>query len=189
MDYFGGFASYILQSVDNVLQPTRGIRLEVSGEVLGERHTQAATRGFKAELRGYTPVEIGRSRNVVATRMGVQRRDGDVDPLTASTIGGYETVRGMRRDRFAGNTAAYANFEVRADLFTSRNAVLPFRLGLIALADAGRVWVDAARNNPLWHHAFGGGIFISPLNMVVLQGTYAVSDDDALVDVRLGFFF
>ncbi|MBL7953205.1 MAG: metallophosphoesterase [Flavobacteriales bacterium] len=189
VDYLGGFASYILQSVDNLMQPTRGIRFELSGEVLDERHTKAVTRGIKSELRTYTPLEIGRSRSVVAMRMGFQRRDGDVDPLTASTIGGFETVRGLRRDRFSGNTAAYGNFEIRADLFTSRNAVLPFRLGIIGLADAGRVWVDAADNSPLWHHAFGGGLFIRPLNMIVLQGTYAVSDDDALVDVRLGFFF
>ncbi|HEY0978485.1 MAG TPA: hypothetical protein VGE21_13515, partial [Flavobacteriales bacterium] len=175
--------------VDNLMQPTRGVRFELSGEVLDERHTDATTRGLKCELRTYTPVEIGRSRSVVALRFGAQRREGEVDPLTASTIGGFETVRGLRRDRFAGNTAAYGNFEVRADLFTSRNAVLPFRMGLIALADAGRVWVDATDNSPLWHHAFGGGLYISPLGMLVLQGTYAVSDDDALVDVRIGFFF
>lgn len=189
VDYVGGFASYVLQNVDNVMQPKRGIRFELSAEALNERHTGANTQGIKGELRTYMPLEIGRSRSVVAMRAGLQRRAGDVDPLTASTIGGFETVRGLRRDRFAGNTAAYGNFEVRADLFTSRNAVLPFRMGLIALADAGRVWVDATDNGRLWHHAVGGGLFISPLNMLVLQGTYAVSDDDALVDVRIGFFF
>jgi hypothetical protein len=104
-------------------------------------------------------------------------------------MGGKEELRGFRRDRFSGNSAAYGNFEVRSNLLSSRNGVPPFRLGLIALADVGRVWVDGADNGAFWHHAFGGGLFISPLNMVVVQGTYAVSDDDQLVDVRLGFFF
>jgi hypothetical protein len=78
--------------------------------------------------------------------------------------------------------------ELRKDLFTSRNRIVPFRLGLVALADAGRVWMDGLDEH-FWHTSAGGGLYISPLDMLVLQGTYAVSDDDAIVDVRLGFFF
>lgn len=189
VDYVGAYFTYTLLNVDKVTEPRRGVRLELTAETLNEIHDRADVQGIKADLRTYVPLEIGRYRGVVATRFAFERRLDDIDPLTAATLGGKEAMRGFRRDRFSGNTAAYGNFEVRSDLFSSRNKVLPFRLGLIALADVGRVWVDDAVNSPLWHHAFGGGLFISPLNMVVLQGTYAVSDDDALVDVRLGFFF
>jgi len=188
-DYAGAYFTYTLLNVDNTLAPTHGVRLELGTESLNEVHTGKDVLGVHADLRTYAPLEIGKYRAVVAMRAAFERRLDDVDPLTAVSIGGKQEMRGFRRDRFTGNTAAYGNFEVRSDLFNSRNKVLPFKLGLIALADAGRVWVDDATNPPIWHHAFGGGLFLSPLNMVVLEGTYAVSDDDALVDVRIGFFF
>lgn len=189
LDYLGAFVTYSLQNVDKPIEPRRGIRFEVTAETLNEVKSHADVQGLKADLRTYVPMEIGRFRSVVATRAAYERRIDDIDPLTAAKLGGKDAIRGMRRGRFSGNTVAYGNLEVRGDLFTSRNSVLPFRLGAIALADVGRVWVDDAVNVPRWHHAFGGGLYVCPLDMVVLQGTYAVSDDDALVDIRLGFFF
>jgi outer membrane translocation and assembly module TamA len=189
VDYLGAFFTYTLQNVDKVSEPRRGIRFEVTAETLNEVNSHADVQGINADLRTYVPMEIGRFRSVIATRVALERRMDDIDPLTAVNLGGKEAMRGLRRGRFSGNTVAYGNFELRGDLLTSRNKVLPFRLGFIGLADAGRVWVDAVPDAPRWHHAFGGGLFISPLDMVVLQGTYAVSDDDALVDIRLGFFF
>ncbi|HEX2617896.1 MAG TPA: BamA/TamA family outer membrane protein [Flavobacteriales bacterium] len=189
VDYFGGVLKYTLTNVDRIAEPTRGIRFEATADMLVETHTNDDVQGLKGDLRMYVPLEFGRYRGVLAIRTVAQRRVDDIDPLTAARMGGKEELRGFRRDRFSGNSAAYGNFEVRSNLLSSRNGVLPFRLGLIALADVGRVWVDGADNGAFWHHAFGGGLFISPLNMVVVQGTYAVSDDDQLVDVRLGFFF
>ncbi len=189
MKYLGGFLEYSVVNVDNVKEPRRGVRLELRAEALGNLGLGTDVRGLNADLRTYSPVDIGRYRGVLAIRMAVVRRSNDIDPLTAATLGGQEAMRGLRRDRFSGNLAAYGNLEVRSDLLSSHNGFLPFRLGLIALADAGRVWVFGTHNSPMWHHAFGGGFFLSPLDMVVLQATYAVSDDDDLLDVRLGFFF
>ena len=189
VDYFGGVFKYTLTNVDKLSEPTRGIRFEAMADALVETHASRDVQGLKGDLRMYVPLEFGHYRGVLAMRAAAQRRMDDIDPLTAAHIGGKEAMRGLRRDRFAGNSAAYGNFEVRSDLFSSHNGVLPFRLGLIALADVGRVWLDGAGNGAFWHHEFGGGLFISPLNMVVVQGTYAVSDDDQLFDLRLGFFF
>ena len=187
--YLGGFIDYTVVNVDNVKEPRRGVRLEIRAETLANLELGTDVKGLAADLRTYSPVEIGRYRGVLAMRMAVKRRSDDIDPLTAATLGSQEAMRGLRRDRFSGNLAAYGNLELRSDLFNSHNGFLPFRLGVIALADAGRVWVFGADNSPMWHHAFGGGIFLSPLDMIVLQATYAVSDDDDLLDVRLGFFF
>lgn len=188
-DYAGAFFDYTLLNVDNEKFPRQGVRLELGAESISETHRRTDVLGLKAELRTYSPLEIGKYRGVLAMRMGLISRSGQIDPITAASIGGMDQMRGLLRDRFSGNTATYGNLEVRSDLFTNHNSFIPFRLGLIALADAGRVWVHDAANNPLWHHAFGGGIYLSPFNMLVLQATYAVSDDDDLFDMRIGFFF
>jgi hemolysin activation/secretion protein len=143
--------------------------------------------GAGAELSLYIPLRLP-TRTVLVLRGGADRRDGDVDPLIAESIGGRSTVRGMRRTRFSGNAKAYFNGELRVDLFNYKNKVAPFRVGVLAFADAGRVWYDGTSDHT-WHRSFGGGLYISPFNMVVLQGSYAVSDVDSTVDIRLGFFF
>lgn len=188
-DYAGGFFNYTLLNVDNEKFPRQGVRLELGAETISEIHRRTDVLGLNAELRTYSPLEWRKYRGVLAMRMGIQSRNGQIDPITAASVGGDDLMRGLLRGRFSGNLATYGNIEVRSDLFTNHNAIIPFRLGLITLADAGRVWVDGMDNNPLWHHAIGAGIYISPFNMLVLQATYAVSDDDGLFDARIGFFF
>ncbi|MBK8340596.1 MAG: metallophosphoesterase [Flavobacteriales bacterium] len=187
-DYAGAALSYRLNNVDNEADPERGIRFHAEVDELVELHSGKEVRGVAGDLRFYIPARIVPARTVIALRVAASRRDGAIDPLVARYLGGQSDMRGLRRTRYSGNSMAVGNFEVRQDLFNSRNRLVPFRMGLLAFADAGRVWVDG-RDEHFWHSSVGGGLFLSPFNMVILQASYAVSDDDAIVDVRLGFFF
>ncbi len=186
--YAGASFSYTMANIDNELDPARGIRFHAEVDEQRELNEDREVNGIAGDLRFYFPLRIFKARTVIALRMAASRRDGDLDPLVARHLGGQEGMRGLRRTRFSGNSLALGNLDIRQDLIRSHNKGLPFRLGLIALADAGRVWLDNV-NDHYWHTSAGGGLFISPLNMLVLQATYGVSDDDAVVDVRLGFFF
>ncbi len=188
VDYAGAALSYRLNNVDNEADPERGIRLQAEVDELVEVNTSREVRGIYGDLRLYLPARILPARTVIALRVAASRRDGAIDPLLARSLGGQEGMRGLRRTRYTGNSMALGNLELRQDLFNSRNRLVPFRMGLLAFADVGRVWVDG-RDEHFWHSALGGGLFLSPFNMVILQASYAVSDDDAIVDVRLGFFF
>jgi hypothetical protein len=186
--YAGGVFSYTLTNLDKAIDPSRGIRLHAEVDNIIALDHDRSVRGVAGDVRFYIPMRIVKARTVMALRFAASRRDGDIDPLLARNLGGQDGMRGLRRARFSGNSVALANLDFRQDLFSSRHRTLPFRLGLVAFADAGRVWVDGLPEH-FWHTSVGGGIFISPLNMLVLQGSYGVSDDDALIDVRMGFFF
>ncbi|HSM35804.1 MAG TPA: BamA/TamA family outer membrane protein [Longimicrobiales bacterium] len=80
----------------------------------------------------------------------------------AAYIGGRGTLRGFRRDRFAGDAALVSTAELRVPLFDFR-ALVPGELGLLGLADVGRVWVDEETSDT-WHSAFGGGVFVAVLD-------------------------
>ncbi|MBL0126438.1 MAG: metallophosphoesterase [Flavobacteriales bacterium] len=187
VDYAGVRLGYELLNVDRTFDPGRGVRFKADLAYDRELKRGIDLPSAGAELTLYIPIALP-TRTVLVLRGGANRRDGAVDPLMAEHIGGRNTVRGMRRARFTGNSNAYFNGELRVDLFNYRNQVAPFRVGVLAFADAGRVWADGLTSHN-WHSAFGGGLYISPFNMLVLQGSYAVSDVDATVDVRLGFFF
>ena len=58
----------------------------------------------------------------------------------AAFVGGGETVRGYREQRFAGDAAAWGSAELR--LFLTRSGfIVPGRIGVLGLTDAGRVWL------------------------------------------------
>jgi hypothetical protein len=40
--------------------------------------------------------------------------------------------------------------------------IVPVRIGALAFADTGRVWLDGETSN-VWHHGFGGGLMARPL--------------------------
>lgn len=188
VDYAGAALSYALENVDAVNDPGRGVRFHAEVDAHREFERGRDLFGAGAELTFYFPLEWLGPRSVFALRAAGYRRDGDVDPVLARSIGGNEQVRGLRRNRFSGNSSAFGNAELRVDLFRARNAAVPFKVGLTAFADAGRVWVDGLHEH-FWHSAVGGGLYISPLNMLVINASYAMSDDDRVFDLRLGFFF
>jgi hypothetical protein len=77
--------------------------------------------------------------------------------LTGAATG--SPLRGFDANRFAGDAAVVGNAELRFALgrFT---ALLPFRYGLLALADVGRVFV-AGESSSRWHSAAGGGVWLA----------------------------
>ncbi|HET7747072.1 MAG TPA: BamA/TamA family outer membrane protein [Vicinamibacteria bacterium] len=88
----------------------------------------------------------------------------------AAFLGGSDTLRGMRRNRYAGDSMAVGNAELRFRLFELKLFV-PIEVGAFGLADGGRVWLKG-EDSDTWHHAFGGGLsfsFIKPANTLVVS--------------------
>jgi hemolysin activation/secretion protein len=84
-------------------------------------------------------------------------------------LGGPDTVRGLRRQRYAGDASAYGNGELRLRLGDVK-VLVPVDVGVFGLADAGRVWVEGEASDR-WHTGVGGGVWLSilkPANTVSL---------------------
>jgi hypothetical protein len=60
--------------------------------------------------------------------------------------------------------------------------------GLLGFIDHGRVWTDGEQS-PKLHRGYGGGIWIMPFNRIVVTGTCSLSEEDALVNLNMGFMF
>jgi hemolysin activation/secretion protein len=106
---------------------------------------------------------------------------------TTFATGGHE-LRGYDLNRFAGDAAVATNAELRMALGKAR-AFLPVRYGLVALGDAGRVFV-AGESSSKWHTGYGGGLWLA----TVASGTtfQIASTMNATVvrsDERTSFYF
>jgi len=125
---------------------------------------------------------------VFATRLGVGTTVGAPAFFQLLGIGGAQSMRGFHTNRFTGKSVLYQNLEVRLKLFDYNSYILPGTVGMIALNDVGRVWA-AGENSTVWHDSFGGGIYILPARLILVQAVVGYSHEGALPYITIGFRF
>jgi outer membrane translocation and assembly module TamA len=173
---------------DNPVFPERGARLQLGAsaypavwsvpEPFGEVHGVASA--YLTPSWGWHPT--------LAVRAGGKKLWGDFPVHEAAFLGGSRTVRGYPYQRFAGDALVFGNAEVRAPLGTVNLLLARGQLGALALADAGRVYVDGESSDQ-WHTALGTGLwFRFTVRDAVLGAsvTYARGEDEGRVYLKLG---
>lgn len=111
---------------------------------------------YYGSLRLLVPVTL-------ALRLGGARNYGRELPFFKYTaLGLQQYLRGYVINRFSGDASAYFNTELRIHIGQVSNPFLPFRYGLLAFYDQGRVWYRGSSPGG-WHEGYGGGFYISPL--------------------------
>jgi hypothetical protein len=122
----------------------------------------------------------------LAARAGGQKVWGRFPWYEAAFLGGSDSVRGYDRNRFAGDSSAYFNSQAMVDLF-NLNLILPMKLGVLGLADTGRVWSEGESSDK-WHSAAGGGIYLRVLTSpIVFHGLLAQGDEGLKFYVNIGY--
>ncbi|WP_194851984.1 ShlB/FhaC/HecB family hemolysin secretion/activation protein [Nonlabens antarcticus] len=106
----------------------------------------------------------------------------------AATVGGNESLRGFRNERFLGQTSFYQSTDLRVGITQFRTAFVPIRIGVTAGFDYGRVWNDND-NSDKWHNSYGGSIFINGFKAITANVGYYVSDEDSRILFTAGFRF
>jgi hypothetical protein len=115
--------------------------------------------------------------SVLHLRVGGKKVWGRYPFHEAAFLGGPDTVRSLRRERYAGDAAVYGNAELRVPLFRFI-LLLPIRVGVLGLADVGRVyWEDESSDK--WHKGYGGGLWFSVLRPRNSISITAARDPDA----------
>jgi outer membrane protein insertion porin family len=121
---------------DNVYNPRAGSYLRFSVEVAGVLGGVEFNK-YVGDTRRYVPAG---KRNVVATRLLAGTVTGDAPYLEQFLVGGSESLRGYRSDRFVGTRMAILNTEYRFPLSTNL-------LGVV-FADVGDAWGGPVAADP-----------------------------------------
>jgi outer membrane protein assembly factor BamA len=145
----------------------------------GHRYLDASTA-----LTVYTTPTWWRDLTL-AVRGGGRHLVGTFPFYDAATIGGSSTLRGYRADRFAGRTAVFGGIEPRLSLGRLSLPLLSGETGVLAFADAGRVWSSAGGTGI--RYGYGGGLFFVVSGLTAVTATYEASADGGAVVLRLGF--
>ena len=178
---------------------TRGVLVRIAGAVYpGVWDVESAFGTIDGEARTYMTARIPTSPTL-ALRAGGKKVWGTFPFHESAFLGGpgltgsdvsNGSLRGFRKNRFAGDTALYGNSELRLVLAKIK-LLVPGELGLFSAADAGRViFAEDPDDADTWHTGVGGGLWLSflqrrqTLSIAVVQG-----DDLTGVYLRAGLTF
>ncbi len=187
--WLGGQLNIGIDTRNSSALPTRGINWQTSFKVLnGLKNTTGSVTQLSSDMSLY----MSFSRNpkvVLATRFGGGINFGNnFEFFQAQYLGGTLNLRGFRKYRFAGNSMAYNNTDLRIKIADFRTYLFPGSIGLLFFHDIGRVWVDND-NSEKWHTGYGGGIYISPMRRTVIAISIAKSNEETLPVISFGFQF
>lgn len=181
--------SYSFVNVDKPLSPTKGIRFSTGiSNTVSTLNKEVDYMMLESQLSLYFPLEFFKKQSVLAFRAAYSGNFGDYAFYQANFLSGLNEVRGLSRNRFAGDSKLYGNIEFRKSFLKNKNALSLVDFGLLAHFDVGRVWYEHA-DSDTWHNSTGGGLFINIMDFFALVGTYSISDQDELLNVGTIFYF
>ncbi|MGN6647803.1 MAG: BamA/TamA family outer membrane protein [Cytophaga sp.] len=139
---------------------------------------------FETEMTVYTSFHKD-PRFVIVNHFGGGLNTGDPYYFQMCYLGGSTNLRGYRNYRFAGNSKFFYNLEVRMKLFDFTSYLFPGSVGLVAFNDLGRVWAKGGESN-VWHDGYGGGLYIVPAKLLVVNMLLGCSKEGVLPYIALG---
>ncbi len=186
----GGQAWVEVDTRDNTGYAKSGARLRAEGAFypsIWDVESSFGTVEGSASVFLTPPIPV---EPTLALRVGGKKVWGSYPFFEAAYLGGRRELRGFFEQRFAGDAAVYGNAELRLPLF-SYNLLVPTRLGVFGVADAGRVYFDGdPAGADEWHTGFGGGLWWAFINRLQTLSVAIVNGDDRTgVYVTAGFMF
>jgi hypothetical protein len=187
-NYLGVDFRYAFDSRDEVTLPTKGnlIRLGASA-YKGISQAASDYQQIAGEWRIFHTIRIP-LKLTISNRIGGAHNFGKYEFFQANTLDGNTNLRGYRRNRFAGGSSMYNNTDLRLRLFSFQTYLFPGSLGIIGFHDVGRVWEEGEKSST-WHRGYGGGLWISPVNMFIFSAEYAISRENRMPLLRAAFLF
>ncbi|BAV07800.1 BamA/TamA family outer membrane protein [Filimonas lacunae] len=168
--------------------PVRGIHW--NAEITGMTQTNGDHLSYgkvTTDFSFYVPL-LGDSTLVMANRVAGGTTFGNPAYFQMMQLGGAQMLRGFHTNRFTGKTAVYHNLELRLKLFNFASYLLPGTAGLVAFNDIGRVWLPGESSHQ-WHDGYGGGLYIIPADLFIIQAAVGFSNEGALPYITAGFRF
>jgi hypothetical protein len=185
--YIGLVANFIYDQRDQVVIPKKGMywRTALSFNQEVNRHHDNYGK-IQTEFRHY--VNPGKAGLVIANRIGGGVTIGEPTFFQRMQLGGVNNLRGFHTSRFTGKAMAFHNLDLRLKLFDFTSYIVPGSVGLLAFNDIGRVW-EPGENSDTWHDGYGGGLYVVPAELLLIQAAVGVSKEGSLPYISIGFNF
>ncbi|MEZ5043786.1 MAG: metallophosphoesterase [Saprospiraceae bacterium] len=190
---FVGFQGVLsFQNTNNAALPSRGINFNATlGWKFSLNDKGRDVPYIKSDVSIFQPLDIHRNF-VLATRIGTHHNfSNEYEFFQGATLGGTgrnRNFRGFRRERFTGKTSFYQSTDLRLKLLSVKTKAFPLSAGILGGFDYGRVWLNG-ENSKLWHYSYGGGLWMSPFDLMTFSFNYFIGDNETGLFTFGGKFF
>jgi hypothetical protein len=202
----GGWVSIIQTALifdtrDFEPDPTKGYYFEIANEYSSKNiGSQFDFNKLFIQGRAYQKIPVGK-RTVLAGRFGAGNIFGNNAPFfefqdqwspegSINALGGRQSLRGYRANRFLARSIWFTNVELRVRLAETKLGKQRFAFGVAPFFDAGTVrdrWQDLNFKNI--KTSYGGGLRIAWNQSTILSFDYGHSKEDRLFYFGIGQAF
>lgn len=105
-----------------------------------------------------------------------------------ATLGGENSLRGYRRERFTGKRSYFQSSNLRYTIGSLQRSFIPMKYGIFFGYDYGRVWLKHEFSDK-WHQSVGGGLFINGADALTARVSYFKGSEDGRIVFALSFGF
>ncbi len=181
--------------------PTKGYYFEIANEY-SSKYIGSQFDFDKLFIQGrvYQKIPVGK-RTVLAGRFGVGNIFGNNAPFfefqdqwspegSINALGGKQSLRGYRANRFLARSMWFTNVELRVRLAETQMGKQRFAFGVAPFFDAGTVrdrWQDLNFKNI--KTSYGGGLRLAWNQSTILSFDYGMSKEDSLFFFGIGQVF
>ncbi|HYJ64822.1 MAG TPA: BamA/TamA family outer membrane protein, partial [Parafilimonas sp.] len=189
-NYTGVQLTYTYFNTDDSVVPVKGITFYGNAAyTFNPSHAEFFQKYF-GKVQIYVPLFDKFSlaiKGASATIAGNKNILNSAEFYEHAVVGGPESLRGFKRERFWGKTSFYNNNELRY-ITNIKTHVLNAKAGLLVFFDDGRVWIPNEKSNTL-HTAYGAGIILAPFNKFCGTITYGISKESNLIQIKINKLF
>ncbi|MHA7060053.1 metallophosphoesterase [Aquimarina sp. M1] len=188
--FFAGIdLNYEYQSFDIIANPTRGMLFRLNGGSKMNLDNADRTFGYlNPKLGFYNAISKNRKLVLKTNVQGAFIIGDGFEFYQAATLGGINSLRGFREERFTGDKALAFSADLRYSFNKFKTGLLPLQLGVYGGYDIGRVWFDSS-DADIWHDSIGGGFWINAVDAIAGQFNLFRSDDGLRFTFGLGLSF
>lgn len=181
--YLGAKLALTIDTRNNQALPGKGILWNTTFRYLsGNNKGYDNVSQLNSEFSFY--VTLAKDNRLVwanRTGFGATLADNlDFEFFQAQYLGSNENLRGYRRERFAGKTKFFNQTELRWKLANLKTYLFPASFGMFVFFDVGKVSAPAPFDTGSAGTGYGGGLWIAPLNRLVINISYAASSEDKI---------
>lgn len=185
--YAGFIGTLNYDSRDNIAIPKKGMYWNTVVTAEQQLNSGSGRYGkILSEFRYY--LNPGHGGFVIANRLGGGTTIGDPAFFQMMQLGGIRTLRGFHTNRFTGKSMLYYDLDLRLKLFDFTSYLVPGSVGLLGFTDVGRVW-QPGEPSKFWHQGFGGGLYVVPADLILIQAAVGFSKESTLPYISIGFNF
>ncbi len=179
--YIGLGVNYKSTKLNNVANPTRGYVFTIGADYKQSLSSiDFSNLTLESSIAAYIPFTITH-KVVVATYIGGAYTFGGYEFFHANYLSNQSRLRGFRTNRFAGDGIVYHASDLRIKLLEGKGG-LRTGLGVFGSFDYGRAFLEDERIST-WHTSIGGGIYLTPFDLVGFKIGYYVGEDDAQISL------